>query len=137
MDEGVGEQLAGLLQVVAVLDGVGQDAGQQAHVLTLGFHVAGFEQREVGEHQGDDALLGLGLPLADHSCKETTEKKYQVANIRTGRPDYVSHLFHTSTLTTASIKMAEKVKQPFIWWTLCLVSHHHREARRCNGLSVR
>lgn len=42
MDEGVGEQLAGLLQVVAVLDGVGQDTRQQAHVLTLGFHIARF-----------------------------------------------------------------------------------------------
>lgn len=74
VDEGVGEQLAGLLQVVAVLDGVGQDARQQAHVLTLGFHVARFEQGKVGEHEGDDSLLGLGLPLADHSWKDTTTK---------------------------------------------------------------
>lgn len=68
MDEGVGQELAGLLQVVAVLDGVGQDAWQQAHVLALGFDVARFEQREVGEDERDDALLRLTLPLADHPC---------------------------------------------------------------------
>lgn len=49
MDEGVGEELARLLQVMAMLDGVGQDARQQSHVLTLGFNVAWFEQREVSE----------------------------------------------------------------------------------------
>lgn len=66
VDERVGEQLAGLLQVAAVLDGVGQDAWQQAHVLALGLNVSGFEQRQVGEYEGDDALLGLALPLTDH-----------------------------------------------------------------------
>lgn len=66
VDESVGQELAGLLQVVAVLDGVGQDARQQAHVLAFGFHVAWFEQRQVGEHEGDDSLLGLALPLTDH-----------------------------------------------------------------------
>lgn len=71
MDEGVGEELAGLLQVVAMLNGMGQDARQQTHVLALSFHVARFEQREVGEYEGDDSLLGLSLPLADHSYKTT------------------------------------------------------------------
>lgn len=51
VNEGVGQELARLLQVVAVLDGVGQDAWQQAHVLALGLHVAGFEQREMGEDE--------------------------------------------------------------------------------------
>lgn len=63
--ESVREELAGLLQVTAVLDGVGQDARQQAHVLAFGFDISRLEQRQVGEHQGDDALLGLALPLAD------------------------------------------------------------------------
>ena len=67
MDEGVGQELAGLLQVAAMLDGVGQDAWQQAHVLALGFDVAWFEQREVGEDERDDTLLRLSLPLANHS----------------------------------------------------------------------
>lgn len=57
VDEGIGEQLAGLLQVVAVLDGVGQDARQQAHILTLGFHIARFQQGQVCENEGDDSLL--------------------------------------------------------------------------------
>lgn len=70
MDEGVGQELARLLQVMAMLDGVGQDAWQQAHVLSLGFNVAGFEQREVGEDKRDDALLRLPLPLADHPCRK-------------------------------------------------------------------
>lgn len=69
MYEGVGQQLAGLLQVVAVLDGVGQDTRQQAHVLALGLDVSWFEQWQVGEHEGDDALLGLTLPLTDHPWK--------------------------------------------------------------------
>lgn len=66
VDESVGQELAGLLQVMAVLDGVGQDARQQAHVLAFGFDVPWFEQRQVGEHEGDDSLLGLALPLTDH-----------------------------------------------------------------------
>lgn len=67
--EGVGQELARLLQVTAMLDGVGQDAWQQAHVLALGFNIARFEQREVGEDKWDDSLLRLTLPLADHPCK--------------------------------------------------------------------
>lgn len=99
VDEGVGEQLAGFLQVVAVLDGVGQDTRQQAHVLTLGFHIARFEQGQVCEHEGDDSLLGLGLPLADHTCKDTTEGENislqsSASSCRAG----VLHLFHASTL---------------------------------------
>ena len=43
MDERVRQQLAGLLQVTAVLDGVGQDAWQQAHVLAFGFDISWFE----------------------------------------------------------------------------------------------
>ncbi len=69
VDEGVGQELARLLQVMSMLDGVGQDAWQQAHVLTLGFNVARFKQRKVGEYKRDDALLWLTLPLADHSCR--------------------------------------------------------------------
>lgn len=69
MDEGVGQELARLLQVTAMLDGVGQDAWQQPHVLALGFNVARFEQREMGEDKRDDALLRLSLPLADHPCR--------------------------------------------------------------------
>jgi hypothetical protein len=49
-----------------MVDGVRQDAGEEAHVLALGFDVARLEQGQVGEDQGDDALLGLALPLADH-----------------------------------------------------------------------
>lgn len=64
--EGVREELAGLLQVMAVLDGVGQDTWQQPHVLAFGFNISWFEQRQVGEYEGDDALLGLTLPLTDH-----------------------------------------------------------------------
>lgn len=69
MDEGVGQELARLLQVAAVLDGVGQDAWQQAHVLALGFDVARFEQREMGEDERDYPLLRLSLPLADDPCR--------------------------------------------------------------------
>lgn len=64
--ESVGQELARLLQVMAVLDGVGQDTRQQAHVLTFGFDVSWFEQRQVGEYEGDNSLLGLALPLTDH-----------------------------------------------------------------------
>lgn len=74
VDESVREELAGLLQVAAVLDGVGQDARQQAHVLAFGFHIPRFEQRQVGEYEGDDALLGLALPLADHPWKSSGPK---------------------------------------------------------------
>lgn len=52
-----------------MLDGVSQDAWQQAHVLALGFDVAGFEQWEMGEDKRDDSLLRLALPLADHPCR--------------------------------------------------------------------
>lgn len=68
VDEGVGQELSRLLQVVAVLNGVGQDARQQAHVLTLGFYIARFEQREMGEDKRDDTFLRLTLPLADNTC---------------------------------------------------------------------
>lgn len=65
VDEGIGQELARLFQVVAMLDGVCQDAWKQAHVLTLGFHVTRFEQWEMGKDKRDDPLLGLALPLAD------------------------------------------------------------------------
>lgn len=74
MDESVGEELARLLQVVAVLDGVGQDAWQQAHVLALGFDIAGFEQWEMGKDERDDTLLRLTLPLANHPCQRRERK---------------------------------------------------------------
>lgn len=64
--ERVREELAGLLQVAAVLDGVRQDTWQQAHVLAFGFNISWLEQRQVGEYEGDDTLLGLTLPLTDH-----------------------------------------------------------------------
>lgn len=51
---------------MAMLDGVGQDMWQQAHVLAFGFNVTWFEQRQVGEYEGNDPLLGLALPLTDH-----------------------------------------------------------------------
>ncbi|KAG7242689.1 hypothetical protein INR49_020062 [Caranx melampygus] len=47
VDEGIGQELSRLLQVVAMLNGMGQDAWQQAHILTLGFNIARFEQREM------------------------------------------------------------------------------------------
>lgn len=68
MDECVGKELARLLQVVAMFDGVGQDAWQQAHILALGFNITGFEEWEMGKDKRDDTLLRLALPLADHSC---------------------------------------------------------------------
>lgn len=75
VDEGIGEELARLFQMAAVLDGVCQDAGQEAHVLALGFDVARLEQGQVGEDQGDDVLLGLTLPLADHHWGRKREKE--------------------------------------------------------------
>lgn len=69
MDKGVGKELPRLLQVMAVLDRVGQDARQQAHVFSLSFSVTRFEQRKMGKDEGDDTLLGLTLPLANYTCR--------------------------------------------------------------------
>lgn len=49
VDESIGQELAGLLQVMTMLNGMGQDTWQQAHVLALGFSVARFEQWEMCE----------------------------------------------------------------------------------------
>lgn len=57
-----------------MVDGVRQDAGEKAHVLALGFNVARLEQGQVGEDQGDDTLLGLALPLADHHWRRKREE---------------------------------------------------------------
>lgn len=63
------------------------------------------------EHEGDDSLLGLGLPLADHTCKDTTEEKNISLQVSaSSRQDDVSHLFHTSNLGRASIKMLKNEK---------------------------
>lgn len=87
VNEGIGQKLARLLQVAAVLNGVGQDAWQQAHVLALGLHIAGFEQREVGEHEGDDAFLWFTLPLADHHCGRRRQQGKQEL-LQTDNPSF-------------------------------------------------
>ena len=71
VDEGVGQELAGLLQVMAMLNCVGQDARQQAHILALRLNITRSEQGKMSEDERDNALLGLALPLADHSCGRT------------------------------------------------------------------
>lgn len=75
VDEGVGKELPRLLQVMAVLDRVGQDARQQAHVFSLSFNVSRFEQRKMGKDEGDDTFLGLTLPLANYTCRTKWRRK--------------------------------------------------------------
>lgn len=69
VDQGVGQELARLFQVAAVLNSVSQNARQQTHVFSFGFYVARFEKWEMGEDKRDDLLLRLTLPLADYSCR--------------------------------------------------------------------
>lgn len=123
MDEGVGEQLAGLLQVVAVLDGVGQDARQQTHVLALCFHVARFQQGQVREDEGDDSLLGLGLPLADHTCKDTTEEQKISLRLSTPscRANVVAPIRHIDTIWNYILLKKKKI---FFFFT------QHRSQRK-------
>lgn len=65
MDEGIGKELAALLNEGIALDGVGQHLLKQSHVLGLGLGVARLEQGQVGQQEGHHLLFGLLLPLAD------------------------------------------------------------------------